>query len=122
MAMAYIPTLGTRLGITPEAWDALHAESQRTVWAGCLRKNSYLSTSEGASKARLACRNGERVRLYRCPFVLEGEVHFHLGHVPSMTVLAMIARTIRDIHHDRPIDLRKESRVPPPSTRVVARA
>lgn len=107
MGLAYIPTLGTRLGITPEAWDALHPESQRTLWIACIRKKDWVSTAEGAAAARLACRRGDRVRLYRCPFVLDGQAHFHLGHVPSIRVVAMIARTIRDIHHDRPPDLRK---------------
>lgn len=103
MALDVIPNLGTRLGITDEAWWDLHPESRAVIRGCCLRKAAW--TAHGA-KVAARPRDGRDhpVTPYRCPFVLDGEPHFHVGRSPNMRTLAAIARTIRDLHHDRPPD------------------
>lgn len=119
-----IPILGTRLGITPEAWEALHRDSRFTIRAACLRKKPYYSRNAALEVKSARDRRDRPDRVYPCPFVLDGPPHFHIGRVPTMKVVALIALAIRDLHHDRPIDLRdrKAPDEPPLEDRSPARA
>ena len=88
------------LGITEDHWDALDPESRRLIRSGCLGKTIWQERGAKESARRLI-RQGKECRAYRCPFTLKDH-HWHVGHVPTMATLEGIARTIRDLHGDRP--------------------
>lgn len=92
-------TTSTRdaLGITEDHWDALDPESRRMIRFGCLGKTLYQERGAKATASRL-----DGCRAYRCPFTLTEDGHWHVGHVPTMTTVEAIARTIRDLHSNRP--------------------
>lgn len=90
--------LESRIGIDYDQWRALDPSTRRVVIYACLRKRSY--TFEDAIHVEHRMRErGESVRKYRCCFCSAG---FHVGHVPDMKAVALLARAIRDLHGDLP--------------------
>lgn len=97
-----VHTLGTRLGITLRAWTDLDSQSRAIIRASCLRKVAWSKATAHQVALRMTLEGTRRVTAYRCPFVLDGHDHYHVGRVTSMRSLQRIALAIRDLHHNRP--------------------
>lgn len=87
------------MDIDPDTWARLQPETQATIDRACLSKNAL-----GRDAARRVCEEARRVgnhlQAYRCPFFEDG--HWHVGHVPSMASVDLIARAIRDLSGNLP--------------------
>jgi len=85
-----------RLPVTLEGVDA--AEAARVVERVCEAKYRY-GDPGGAWRAARAVRwrTGSAVRAYRCPFSggTRAMAHWHIGHVPSIDSLRVVAAAIR---------------------------
>jgi hypothetical protein len=85
------------LGIEDETWTRLRGSTKRSIIIVCLSK--YV---RGQRNAQAYSAQFFDLSAYRCPFVLEGEDHWHVGHTPSMESLQKIALAIRDLHGNHP--------------------
>lgn len=99
------------LGILPETWAALDTETRRMIRYGCIGKTKW--TQRGAKNSAAAMTReglgGQEegpLRAYRCPFTMDDRHHWHVGHAPTMETAGGIARAIRDLHGNRPDQLR----------------
>lgn len=95
-----LPSLGN-LGVDEAAWWDLDPASRGVISAACLTKTLWSRDGARASAARLRA-EGETTTAYPCPFVMAGERHWHVGHVPSMKTVQGLALAIRDLHGTRP--------------------
>lgn len=70
------------------------AEVDQLVDRACRRKRPIAEPGEARREAYRASQvTGEKICHYRCPF--SEDHHWHVGHPPSMEVIAQIAYAVR---------------------------